>query len=160
MPVVPSSEVRTPPPKRVSEAPPIALATRLGFLLKHAQLRYHASQDPALAQLDLDGRLLAVLVVLGAEGPALQARLSERLQVDRTTMVALVDRLEHAGLVERHRDPRDRRGQNVRITATGSRTLERALDAVETAEDDFLAPLSDQEQRQFRALLAKLALES
>jgi DNA-binding MarR family transcriptional regulator len=156
---VPTSQLRNHPPERVSETPPGALASALGFLLKHAQLRYQSLQAPALAPLDLDGRLLAVLVILGAEGPALQARLAERLQVDRTTMVALVDRLEQAGLVERHRDPTDRRGYHVNITTTGSTALQHALDAVQTVERDFLSALSKPEQRQFRALLAKVALE-
>ena len=148
-----------PPPQRVSDTPPAALASRLGFLLKHAQLRYQSLQAPALAPLDLDGRLLAVLALLGADGPALQARLAERLQVDRTTMVALVDRLEQAGLVERHRDPTDRRGYHVNITTTGSTTLQHALDTIQTVERHFLSALSKPEQHQFRALLAKVAVE-
>ena len=103
-------------------------------------------QAPALAPLALDGRLLAVLALVGAEGPALQARLAERLQVDRTTMVALVDRLEQAGLVERHRDSADRRGYHVNITTTGSTALKQALGAVQTVERDFLSALSKPEQ--------------
>ncbi|HYZ82692.1 MAG TPA: MarR family transcriptional regulator [Solirubrobacteraceae bacterium] len=154
-----NSPLRTSPPEGASETPPNALASRLGFLLKHAQLRYQSIQASALAPFDLDGRLLAVLTLVGAEGPALQARLAERLQVDRTTMVALVDRLEQAGLVERHRDPTDRRGYHVNITTTGSRALNQALDAVETVERDFLGALSMPEQQQFRALLAKVALD-
>lgn len=156
---LPSSQLRNSSPARVSETPPSALASRLGFLLKHAQLRYQAIQAPALAPLDLDGRLLAALALVGAEGPALQARLAERLQVDRTTMVALVDRLEQTGLVERHRDPTDRRGYHVNITTTGSTTLQHALDAVQTVERDFLSALSKPEQHQFRALLARVAHE-
>ena len=156
---LPSVQSPNSPPERVSDPPPPALASWLGFLLKHAQLRYQSVQAPALAPLNVDGRLLAVLALLGAEGPALQARLAERLQVDRTTMVALVDRLEETGLVERHRDPADRRGYHVKITATGSTTLEHALDAVQTVERQFLSALSKPEQRQFRALLAKVALE-
>ena len=154
-----SSRLSTSPPAGASETPPHALASRLGFLLKHAQLRYQSIQAPALAPFDLDGRLLAVLTLVGAEGPALQARLAQRLQVDRTTMVALVDRLEQAGLVERHRDPTDRRGYHVNITTPGSRALNQALDAVKTVERDFLGALSTAEQHQFRALLAKVALD-
>lgn len=156
---LPSSQLRTPPPERASEPPPNALANRLGFLLKHAQLRYQAIQAHALTPLDLDGRLLAVLALVGAEGPALQARLAERLQVDRTTMVALVDRLEQAGLVERHRDATDRRGYHVSITTTGSTVLNQALDTIQTVERDFLSALSQPQQNQFRALLAKVALD-
>ncbi|HYB25115.1 MAG TPA: MarR family transcriptional regulator [Solirubrobacteraceae bacterium] len=127
----------------------------LGYLLKHAQQRYQTIQRPALAAFGLDGRLLAVLVVVGREGPALQQRLAERLGVDRTTMVALIDALELSQLVKRRRDPADRRGQLVLLTAKGTKLLPRALEAVAGVEDDFLAGLSSPEQREFRRLLAK-----
>lgn len=159
LPYLPSSQCRNSTAERVSETPPNALSSRLGFLLKHAQLRYQSIQAPALSPLNLDGRQLAVLTLVGAEGPALQARLAERLQVDRTTMVALIDRLEQAGLLERHRDPTDRRGYHVNITTTGSTALQQALDAVQAVERDFLGALSKPEQHQFRALLARVALE-
>jgi DNA-binding MarR family transcriptional regulator len=141
------------------ESPPAVLARRMGFLLKHAQLRYQAIQQPALAPFDLDGRRLAVLVLLDAEGPSLQARLSERLGVDRTTMVALIDSLEAIGLVNRRRDPVDRRGHRVGMTAAGAEVLGRALDAVDAVERDFLLPLSREERAQFQSLLARLVLD-
>jgi DNA-binding MarR family transcriptional regulator len=131
----------------------------MGFLLKHAQVRYQSIQQPALAPFDLDGRLLAVLALIDEEGPALQARLSERLRVDRTTMVALIDALARTGLVERQHDPNDRRGHQVNFTPAGGKVVGRALAAAEAAERAFLSPLTREEQRQFRALLARLALE-
>lgn len=146
--------------KPSAETPPPALAERLGFLLKHAYVRYQSSQGPALAPLELDGRLLAVLMLVDAEGPALQQRLSERLQVDRTTMVALVDALERGGLVQRRRDPDDRRGQRVSLTTKGAKVLGRAERAVGVAEQEFLEGLSKREQREFRRLLSKLVASS
>ena len=143
-----------------AEPPPPALVERLGFLLKHAYLGYQLIQRPALASLDLDGRLLAVLTLVEAEGPALQQRLSERLRVDRTTMVSLVDSLEQNGLVARRRDPVDRRGYLVSITKKGTGILRRAHSAVRAVEQDFLDHLSPDEQRQLRNLLGKLVVES
>lgn len=92
---MPRSQPASAPP-----AAPLALATRLGYLLKHAQLRYQSLQYPALNPMGLDGRLLAVLVLVAGEGPALQQRISARLKVDRTTMVGLIDALEERGFVE------------------------------------------------------------
>jgi DNA-binding MarR family transcriptional regulator len=136
---------------------PAVVEETLGFLLKHAQQRYQAIQQPALAPLGLDGRLLAVLAVVGSDGPAVQQRISERLGVDRTTMVALIDALEVSRLVRRQRDPADRRGQLVWLTTKGERLLPRALVAVARVEDDFLAALSEREQREFRRLLGRVA---
>jgi DNA-binding MarR family transcriptional regulator len=136
---------------------PAVVGESLGFLLKHAQQRYQTLQQPALTRFGLDGRLLAVLAVVGSEGPAVQQRLSERLGVDRTTMVALIDTLELGRLVERRRDPADRRGQLVRLTPKGAKLLPRAIEAVARVEDAFLAELSAREQHEFRRLLGKVA---
>ena len=141
-------------------AAPAAISDRLGYLLKHAYQRYQEIQRPALAPLGLDGRLLAVLAAVAAEGPALQQRLSERLGVDRTTMVALVDALERGGLVKRQRDPADRRGQQVRLTAKGQRVLLRAQAVIDKVEQEFLAGLDSQEEREFRRLLQALVATS
>lgn len=136
--------------------PPPALAERLGFLLKHAYTEYQSIQGAALAPLKLDGRLLAVLTLVSAEGPALQQRLSERLGIDRTTMVALIDALEHKGLVARRRDPEDRRGYRIGVTAAGTKTLARAQNLIDLVEHDLLVGLSGTERQQFRRLLSKL----
>jgi DNA-binding MarR family transcriptional regulator len=138
------------------ETPPAALAERLGFLLKHAQLALAPSVERALAPLGLDGREFAVLSVLVSEGPRSQQRLSERMRVDRTTMVALVDALERKGLVERRRQTRDRRAYAVHVTRKGRRTLERATGIVEAAEDELLGPLSHADRRRLKDLLLRL----
>jgi DNA-binding MarR family transcriptional regulator len=135
---------------------PAALTERLGFLLKHAYAGYQTIQRSALEPLSLDGRRLAVLTLVDAEGPALQQRLAERLGVDRTTMVALVDALEAPGLVRRRRDPADRRGQQVTITRRGVALLQRANQAVDAVEETFLAGLSELDQRQLRRLLGRV----
>ena len=138
------------------ETPPGALAQRLGFLLKHAQLSLGSKIDPALAPLGLDGREFAVLSVLVDEGSRSQQRLSQRMRVDRTTMVALVDELERTGLVERRRQAEDRRAYEIHVLARGRRIHTRALRAVEAAEEELLAPLPEAERSRLRELLLEL----
>jgi DNA-binding MarR family transcriptional regulator len=156
---VPRSQEALEREAQTSPEPPSALAERLGFLLKHAYVTYQSIQLPALEALELDGRLLAVLTVVDAEGPALQQRLSERLGVDRTTMVGLVDVLERSGFVARRRDPADRRGYRVSMTRKGTKALRQGHAAVLAVEQDFLDRLSADEQRQFRSLLSRLVLD-
>ena len=62
-----------------------------------------------------------------------------------------------AGLIERRRDPADRRRQLVRMTAAGRKTLERLRRLSSQLEDDFLASLSDDERAQLHTLLLRLA---
>ena len=132
------------------------LTTRIGYLLKHAQMRFQAIQQEALAPLGLDGRLLAVLVEAAEHAPALQQRIGNRLGVDRTTMVALIDRLEAAGFVERRSDPNDRRGHLVHVTSKGKRALSEGLRASAEIERTFLGSLTPSEQGSFRKMLNEL----
>jgi DNA-binding MarR family transcriptional regulator len=136
------------------DAMPEALASRLGYLLKHAQLRLAEASAPALAPFGIDGRELAVLVVLAAaEDPLSQLEAAGRLGVDRTTMVALVDALEGKGLIERRRSAQDRRKNTLQLTPTGQDRLHQAERARQETERQFLAPLSDRDAEQLvRAL--------
>jgi DNA-binding MarR family transcriptional regulator len=78
------------------------------------------------------------------------------MNVDRTTMVALIDDLQRKGLVQRRQDPDDRRKNAVELTDAGHDTVRRAADAVERAERDFLGPLSAVEATQFKKNLHAL----
>src|SRR6266704_7192861 len=85
-----------------------ALAGRLGYLLKHAQLRLAELTSSAMAPFGISGRECAVLIVIDDRAPLSQQEVARRLAVDRTTMVALIDDLESKGLVQRRPDPDDR----------------------------------------------------
>jgi DNA-binding MarR family transcriptional regulator len=136
-----------------SDATSEALASRLGYLLKHVYLRVSEASALALAPFGIDGRELAVLAVLAAEYPLSQLEAAGRLGVDRTTMVALVDALEAKGLVERRRSSQDRRKNTVQLTPMGQDCLRQAEHAREEMERQFLAPLSPSDANQLvRAL--------
>lgn len=126
------------------------LGGRLGYLLKHAQLRMAELTTKALTPFGIDGRELAVLLVLAGHEPASQQQAAQRLGIDRTTMVALLDNLEAKGLVARHPHAEDRRRNVVELTGAGQHTLRRAARASDDAEREFLAPLSPQAAQQLR----------
>jgi DNA-binding MarR family transcriptional regulator len=132
------------------------LHDRLGYLLKHAQLRLAEHAGPALERFGVTGRELAVLTVLAGAVPLSQQQAAARLGVDRTTMVALVDELEGRGLVARAPDPADRRRNLVHLTAGGRRTLEEGAKASREAENAFLGALDPAEAEQFRKFLQRL----
>jgi DNA-binding MarR family transcriptional regulator len=134
-----------------------ALTSRLGYLLKHAQQRLVLAAGPAMAPYGIDGRELAVMTVLAADYPLSQHEAAERLGVDRTTMVALVDDLEAKGLVERHRSLQDRRKNIVQLTQAGEHCLDGAGRARDEIEREFLAPLGDELGQQFLRALQILA---
>src|SRR5580693_3264338 len=86
----------------------------LGYLLKHAQLRFFELGAVALAPFGINGREAAVLRAIDPDRP---------VNVDCTTMVALIDELQLTGLVERRQDPDDRRKNVVELTDAGRGTV-------------------------------------
>lgn len=142
----------------VTERPqlPAALCDRLGFLLGRAHMAHRSLAERALAPLGLGVKEFGALSVLVDEGPLSQQRLGERQGVDRTTMVAVVDNLEQTGLVERRRNPQDRRAYSLHATAKGRRLLSQGSEAAKRAEDTFLAPIPARDRRRLKQLLQTL----
>src|SRR3954452_6307083 len=92
----------------------------------------------ALEPYNVNGRELAVLVMLAGREPESQQQAAQRLGVDRTTMVALLDTLEGKGLVSRQPHAEDRRRNVVELTGVGHTVLEKATRANDEAEQEFL----------------------
>jgi DNA-binding MarR family transcriptional regulator len=137
--------------------PPDALMERLSFLLKRTSGQVEQAIETELARLNINGREFGVLTLIDAEGPASQQRLADRIGVDRTTMVALIDMLEEKRLVHRRRDPNDRRAYQLEATAAGRKTLQDALKAVELGEQQALASLTNTESATLKQALQRLA---
>jgi DNA-binding MarR family transcriptional regulator len=132
------------------------MAARLGYLLKHAQLRFFELGTSALAPFGINGREVAVLHAIDGPDPLAQGEVARRMGIDRTSMVALIDELQDKGLVQRRQDPDDRRRNVVELTAAGRDTLLQASRAEQEAERLFLGPLSGAEAEQFKQALRRL----
>jgi DNA-binding MarR family transcriptional regulator len=133
------------------------LSRRLAYLLKHAFLDLEDIHREHLDPLGINGREFGVLLLLQGREPESQQQAAARLKVDRTTMVALLDGLEAKGLVARHADDEDRRRNVVALTDAGHQTLGKAIRASDKAERQLLGDLTEAEQTQLRALLARIA---
>jgi MarR family transcriptional regulator, lower aerobic nicotinate degradation pathway regulator len=136
--------------------PPPVLARWTGFLLAWVAASGGEHYGRALASVGLTAQQLGVLVLL-RDGPMVQARLSERLNVFKPVMVTLVNELEAMGLVARRAHPRDRRAVHVHLLPAGTRRIREAERVSERASDEFFAPLTARQRQTFHHLLAKLA---
>jgi len=85
--------------------------------------------EVALAEVDLTLAQYRALAFLEA-GTVAPSTLAGLLTVSRPTITALIDGLVGRGLVERHRDPDDRRRVEHRLTPSGRAALEVADGAV------------------------------
>jgi len=135
-----------------SGAPTAEFAGQLLFRLWRAS---HTRAAQAFETIGLTPALFALLNVIGAREGAIQQELGAMLGIDPSTMVALVDRLEEAGLAKRRPSPRDRRAREVVITAKGRRQLDAARRKVADVEDEVLGGLSGEERDQLMTLLRR-----
>jgi DNA-binding MarR family transcriptional regulator len=121
--------------KRIEEDVQSRLRARFGISL--ARFDY-------LAQLDRAGG-----------GPLTMTELAQRLMVSGGNMTGLTDRLQREGLVERRRDPADRRVQRISMTPRG-----RALFAeMASAHRDWIIDiLQGLDKKSAERLMAGLAL--
>ena len=93
-----------------------------------------------------------------AEAPGRsQQALSNQLGLLPSRLVTLGDELEREGLVERRRNPRDRRHHALHVTPLGEERLAALGRQARAHGDSLLAPLSERERATLGRLLRKLA---
>lgn len=129
-----------------------ALARLPGHLIWRAHgrvLLLLADRLPAGVDIHSYGVLLAL-----ADGePRTQQSLAETIKVSRTTMVKVAADLAGSGLVERIRNPDDRRSYALTRTREGAAALRSWEHHVLDLEDAIAAPFTEEERAELRGLL-------
>ena len=80
----------------------------------------------------------------------------EQLDVEAITLCRMLDRMEEAGLLERRRDPADRRAWRVHLTEAGQALLPQLRDGVAPMVETMLAGLDPAERERFGHLLEQV----
>jgi DNA-binding MarR family transcriptional regulator len=138
------------------DALPPSMRDRLPFLLYRAAEASHRLANRMLAEVGLSARQVGILTLVTERAPMTQKALGRELQIDRTTMVQLIDDLEARGLVARIRDARDRRAFLIQATAAGRSAKDEAIGVLDRQQAAFLEPLDDAERRALAGFLNRL----
>ena len=129
----------------------------LGHLLNRAAHEVGQQADVDLKPLGIRVKHYMILLLLTQVGAALpQKEIGERLQIDRNTMVSLIDELEARQLVDRVRDPHDRRAYAISVTTQGCAVTTQAGRVIEATDARFAQALTAAELQQLVGLLSKL----
>ena len=129
----------------------------LAFLL--VQLGMHGARrfGERLQPLGLEQRQAGMLVRLAANQGRSQQALAAMLGINATRMVFLVDELEKLGLVERRRNPVDRRSHALYLTDQGRAALDQVRVVTAEHEKRMSAGLTGAERGELISLLRRLA---
>jgi DNA-binding MarR family transcriptional regulator len=144
---------------RVLPGAPQVLLPALGDLAGHVIWRAHARVVSAIESVlpeNVDVHAYAALVALGDGVPRSQQALARTVSVSRTTVMRVAADLADRGLVERIRNPDDRRSYLLTRTpegGTAARTWRRHVDELERA---IIAGLTPRQRDDLHALLLKV----
>jgi len=118
------SDIEKPPPLASREFIHPQGAVAPGYLANHAARVFNRLVDMRLRTHDLSLALIRPLLVLSWKGPLLQRDLVRFSAVKQPAMVALLDKLETAGMIERTVTSTDRRAATIRLTGRGEHAAE------------------------------------
>ncbi len=138
-------------------APAPQPASGVAFLL--VQLGFHIAGrfGERLKPLGLEQRQAGMLIRLAENDGWSQQAIAELMGINPTRMVFLTDELEKLGLVERRRNPADRRSHALYLTEAGTAMLARVREVTRAHEDAITAGLTGAERERLTALLRRLA---
>jgi DNA-binding MarR family transcriptional regulator len=134
-------------------------ASSAPFLI--AQVGAHASLQFAerLRKVDLAPQHAGMLRILSAKAGITQQALAEILGIVASRLVVLVDEMERRGLIERRKNPEDRRSHALYVTENGRSKLEAVGRIAREHSHALLAAISEDERRQLASLLQRIADE-
>ena len=139
-----------------SSGPELVADLDLGYLLVLGGRAVQAATERAATGLDVSATDLNALYELRIHGPLLSGSFAHLLNVQQSTVTALADRLEAAGLLQRRRDDRDRRRIWLSITEQGQASVKEAYATVTIEVEAVFCRLAPGARTALKALLGDL----
>jgi DNA-binding MarR family transcriptional regulator len=128
----------------------------VGYHLRRAQLAVFQDFARAVGTGELTPGQFGVLIVVERNPGLSQTRLGQTLGIDRSTLVAVIDRLEARGLLERADAPHDRRSYALYISGRGRALLAELAERVRAHDDHVAGDLDAGEKAALIALLCRI----
>lgn len=128
----------------------------VGYQLRTAQIALFRDFSQGPGGEDVTPGLFGVLVIIEANPDLKQSDLARATQLDRSTVVTVIDNLVRRGLVERRVALHDRRSNAIRLTDAGTTLLRKLKRQVSLHEKRLLQNFSATERETLLALLQKV----
>ncbi len=141
--------------------PPGGVPPRPGAAFLLAQLGSYAAArfTERVEELDLAPAQTGLLRAVAASPGQSQQALAHLLGIPPSRLVALVDALEDRGILERRRNPDDRRLHALHLTDDGHQLLDRIGEVARAHNDAICRALDPTERDQLRILLIRIAAD-
>jgi DNA-binding MarR family transcriptional regulator len=126
----------------------------LHIRLAHGAVYRHFTES--FAHLELTQKQVSVLWLVQEHPGIAQTDLAQRLQMDRATVMAIVNRLQARGLISRGKSHDDGRRQTLHLSAAGTTTLEQSKTAILQHEQWLKSRFTQKEVEQLTDLLSRI----
>jgi DNA-binding MarR family transcriptional regulator len=134
------------------------LTDMLSFQLRMLSQAINRAYDEAFSATEASsgtGKLTTLLLVSANPGMS-QSEVGCVLGKDRPAMVRIVDHLERAGLMQRDRDPAERRRHALTLTPRGEAEIGRYMAIAKAYDGAFFSVLTEEERRGLARIARKL----
>lgn len=125
----------------------------IGYLLADNSRLARRAFDQRVREIGVTGPQARLLLTLSRRTGENQGFYAEQLEVEPITLCRMVDRLEEAGMVERRKDPTDRRAWQLHLTAKSQKVVAKLQQRIDSLIDDMLCGLTSDEREEFARLL-------
>lgn len=130
--------------------------TMAAYLLGDTARLLRRAFDARVRTLGMTSAQARLLLILEHSEGENQGFYAEQLEVEPISLCRLVDRMEEAGLLERRRDPADRRAWRVHLTERSRQVIGEVRAGLDGMEEEMLTGLSGDERGSLTALLEKV----
>jgi DNA-binding MarR family transcriptional regulator len=130
----------------------------LPYLLSDSARLLRRAFDARVRELGMtspQARLLLILHVTEGENQGFYA---ERLEVEPISLTRMIDRMEESGLIERRRDPGDRRAWRLHLTERSRQVIDQVRACLKGLEDEMLAGLSADQRSALSQMLETISV--
>ncbi|OLE40256.1 MAG: hypothetical protein AUF74_00655 [Thaumarchaeota archaeon 13_1_20CM_2_38_5] len=107
-------------------------------------------------RLSLTGSMWKVILALNLRDGLSQKELAEKIYVDGSTLVPIIDRMERSRLLERRPDPKDRRNNRIFLTKKSESIVDSIVEIILAVRKAIYKGLSNEEIESSRIILKKI----
>lgn len=119
----------------------------IGFLLWQATMQWQKQMNRALDEINLTHTQFVIMATLGwllkSSKNVTQKEIADHSNTDRMMVSKILRTLQKNGLIERKEHETDTRAKCVFLTDSGIKTLQKAIDIKNKANDLFFSNLTD-----------------
>jgi DNA-binding MarR family transcriptional regulator len=132
------------------------LTESIAYQVRRAHLAILRDFGKRLSDLGIAPRHIGLLVFVDLNPGAVQGRIAKAIDLDRSTIVPILDLLEQGGFLERRASKDDARSNGLWLTRKGARSVAQIYALGRERDEEMLAGFSAAQRRTFLGMIKRV----